>query len=108
MPVIPKAPADCDRIGKIFTQHSSGRPAIEHPCVDSIRAVRIDSSANGIAIQAAARLLHHLSIIFRDQSPPSNPGGLVNQVDSKLLRKIKAKKIAQGHKEDDYEPTMTL
>lgn len=69
---------------------------------------RIDSSANGIAIQAAARLLHHLSIIFRDQSPPSNPGGLVNQVDSKLLRKIKAKKIAQGHKEDDYEPTMTL
>lgn len=69
---------------------------------------RIDSSANGIAIQAAARLLHHLSIIFRDQSPPSNPGGLVNQVDSKLLRKIKAKKIAQGHKEDDYELTMTL
>lgn len=69
---------------------------------------RIDSSANGIAIQAAARLLHHLSIIFRDQSPPSNPGGLVNQVDSKLLRKIKAKKIAQGHKADDHEPTMTL
>ena len=69
---------------------------------------RIDSSANGIAIQAAARLLHHLSIIFRDQSPPSNPGGLINQVDSKLLRKIKAKKIAQGHKADDHEPTMTL
>lgn len=70
--------------------------------------VRMDSSANGIPIQAATRLLHHLSNIFRDQTPPANPGGLVNRVDSKLLRKIKAKKIAQGHKADDHEPTITL
>lgn len=29
-------------------------------------------------------------------------------VDRKLLRKIKAKKIAQGHKADDHEPEMQL
>lgn len=69
---------------------------------------RMDSSANGIPIQPATRLLHQLSLIFRTQSPPPKPGGLINRADSKLLRKIKAKKIAQGHKADDHEPTMTL
>ena len=69
---------------------------------------RMDSSANGIPIQSATRLLHQLSLIFRTQSPPPKPGGLINRADSKLLRKIKAKKIAQGHKADDHEPTMTL
>lgn len=68
---------------------------------------RMDSSANGIPIQPATRLLRQLSLIFRTQSPPK-PGGLINRADSKLLRKIKAKKIAQGHKADDHEPTMTL
>ena len=69
---------------------------------------RMDSSANGIPIQPATRLLRQLSLIFRTQSPPPKPGGLINRADSKLLRKIKAKKIAQGHKADDHEPTMTL
>ena len=68
---------------------------------------RMDSSTNGIPIQPATRLLRQLSLIFRTQSPPK-PGGLINRADSKLLRKIKAKKIAQGHKADDHEPTMTL
>jgi len=51
---------------------------------------------------SATRLLHHLSQIFRDNSlPPAAPVG--QQVDRKLRRKIQKKKIAMGHKPDDYE-----
>ena len=35
-------------------------------------------------------------------------GGIRVAVDRKLLRKIKAKKVAQGHKADDHEPEMQL
>lgn len=60
-------------------------------------------------LQTATRLLHHLGNIFRDQSPPpSGSGGIHIAVDKKLLRKIREKKMAQGHKADDHEPTMTL
>ena len=51
---------------------------------------------------SATRLLHHLSQIFRDNSvPPAAPVG--QQVDRKLRRKIREKKIAMGHKPDDHE-----
>jgi hypothetical protein len=47
-------------------------------------------------ILAATRLLHHLSRIFRDeQKRLSNGPGM--QTDSKLRRRIREKKIAQGH-----------
>ena len=60
-------------------------------------------------LQAATRLLRHLGNIFRDQAPPpSSSGGMHIAVDKKLLRKIREKKMAQGHKADDHEPTMTL
>lgn len=53
---------------------------------------------------SATRLLHHLSQIFRDNSvPPAAPVG--QQVDRKLRRKIREKKIAMGHKPDDHEET---
>ena len=47
------------------------------------------------------RLLHHMSRIFQKRSLPQSGTGL--QVDSKLRQKIKEKKIAMGHKEDDHE-----
>ena len=50
---------------------------------------------------AATRLLYHMSRIFEDHSLPRFSTGL--QVDSKLRRKIQAKKIAMGHKPDDHE-----
>lgn len=51
---------------------------------------------------AVITLLHSLANIFREQSQfPTS--GIVVAVDRKLLRKIKAKKIAQGHKADDHE-----
>ena len=56
---------------------------------------------------AVISLFHHLANIFREQSQPSSSGIQV-AVDRKLLRKIKAKKIAQGHKADDHEPKIGL
>lgn len=50
---------------------------------------------------AVTNLLYHMSRIFEDHSLPRSSTGL--QVDSKLRRKIQAKKIAMGHKPDDHE-----
>lgn len=51
---------------------------------------------------SVTRLLHHMSEIFQDNSvPPQAPVG--QQVDRKLRIKIREKKIAMGHKADDYE-----
>jgi TPR repeat protein len=50
---------------------------------------------------AATRLLHHMSRVFQDNTPARRGGKY--QLDKKLLRKLKQKKIAQGHKEDDHE-----
>ncbi len=50
---------------------------------------------------AVTQLLYHMSRIFQDHSLPRSSTGL--QVDSKLRRKIQAKKIAMGHKPDDHE-----
>lgn len=60
-------------------------------------------------VQSAARLLHHLAGIFREQSQPPHPRGLRLTVDKKLWRKIRERKIAMGHKPDDHEePTITM
>ena len=56
------------------------------------------------------RLLHHVSIIFWETLPPPNPAG--GHVESKLMRRIREKKIAMGHKADDHEeyqgPSMSM
>ena len=52
-------------------------------------------------ILAVTHLLYHMSRIFENHSLPRSSTGL--QVDSKLRRKIQAKKIAMGHKPDDHE-----
>jgi len=50
--------------------------------------------------QCAARLLHHLSRVFQEQMPRP---ALRVEVDQKLRRRIREKKIAMGHKADDHE-----
>jgi hypothetical protein len=57
-------------------------------------------------ILAATRLLHHLSRIFRHEQKRLS-GGPGIQVESKLRRRIREKKIAQGHAPDDYELRQT-
>ena len=59
---------------------------------------------------AVTRLLYHMSRTFHDNSlPKARPCGI--QIDRKRLRKLREKKIAQGHKPDDHEeqqPEMTM
>jgi hypothetical protein len=50
---------------------------------------------------SAIRLLHHMSQIFQENPLPSNPAG--QPVESKLMRRIREKKIAAAHKPDDHE-----
>ena len=56
------------------------------------------------------KLLHHMSNIFWETLPPPNPAG--GHVESKLMRRIREKKIAMGHKADDHEdyqgPSMSM
>jgi len=47
------------------------------------------------------RLLYHMSNIFWEAQPTAVPPG--GHVDSKLMRRIREKKIAMGHKPDDHE-----
>ncbi len=55
---------------------------------------------------AVTHLLYHMSRIFEDRPLPQTSAGL--HVDSKLRRKIQAKKIAMGHKPDDHEEEQNL
>ena len=56
------------------------------------------------------RLLHHMSNIFWETLPPPNPAG--GHVESKLMGRIREKKIAMGYKADDHEeyqgPSMSM
>lgn len=55
---------------------------------------------------SATRLLHHMSRICQDQVPaPAVPGGI--RIDRKRLAQLREKKIAMGHKPDDYEEMQT-
>ncbi|BAE86327.1 MobP3 family relaxase [Desulfitobacterium hafniense] len=62
----------------------------------------LDSFSDPSLFQAATRLLHHLSRILQELQRKL-PGGRNLQADSKLRRKLRQKKIAQGHAQDDHE-----
>ena len=53
-------------------------------------------------MKSAASLLYQVGRIFEDQRPRPATGPRV-EVDRKLKRKIREKKIAMGHKPDDHE-----
>ena len=51
---------------------------------------------------SATRLLHHMSSIFRDNTPrPAASAGI--QIDHKRLQRLQEKKMALGHKWNDHE-----
>ena len=62
---------------------------------------RLDNNQSPAVLLSATRLLHHMSRVFQETPPPSNP--VTSHVDSKLMQKIREKKIAAGHKPDDHE-----
>ena len=62
---------------------------------------RLDENQSPAVLLSATRLLHHMSRVFQETPPPSNP--VKSHVDSKLMQRIREKKIAAGHKPDDHE-----
>jgi len=56
----------------------------------------------GLIVRSTTSLLYQVGRIFEDQRPRPATGPRV-EVDSKLKRKIREKKIAMGHKPDDHE-----
>ena len=51
---------------------------------------------------STTRLLHHMGNIFRDNAPTASTSSGPH-IDRKRLQKLRAKKIALGHKPDDHE-----
>ena len=54
----------------------------------------------------ATRLMHHLENAIEENMDGGKKGGNRQRMDRKLARKIRQKKIAQGHAEDDREQEM--
>ena len=53
-------------------------------------------------LNSTIRLFHQMGQIFRENAaPPSNPMGI--RIDSKRRKKLMQKRLAMGHKQDDYE-----
>ena len=50
---------------------------------------------------ASTRLLYHMGDIFRDNAPAPAANGI--QIDHKRLQRLRAKKMAMGHKWNDHE-----
>ena len=67
----------------------------------------MDKFHNPSVCLVASRMLHHMSKIFEDNIPFRSSGAGL-KIDSKLMRKLREKKVAQGHKRDDYEQNMTF
>ena len=65
---------------------------------------RNDEHSSALLFNSVTRLLYHMSRIFQEQQPPASP---VYHTDRKLLRKLREKKIAHGHKPDDHAPKLS-
>ena len=107
--------------GDTFAQYALGRLYLRGEGVPQDRAEAVhwfttsaeqgneyaQHALDNIRISSATRLLHALGELFLEQLPPPRGQGLVAGVDRKLLRKIREKKIAMGHKADDHVPQQT-
>jgi len=67
----------------------------------------MDKFHNPSVSLAVSKMFHHMSKTFED-NVPLRSSGVGIKVDSKLMRKLKEKKMAQGHKKDDHEQSIEL
>ena len=67
----------------------------------------IEKTCNSSVSLTVLKMFHHMSKIFED-NVPLRSSGIGTKVDSKLLRKLREKKISQGHKRDDHEQDIEL
>ena len=80
---------------------ASANPTLadENTSSSTSHSVRLPSE---YLLNSTVRLFHQMGRIFRDNAaPPSNPMGI--RVDSKRRKKLMQKRLAMGHKQDDYE-----
>lgn len=63
---------------------------------------RINEYRNPSVLLAATRLMHRLENLFRENYHKTT-GGAAFRIDRKRLRKLREKKVAQGHASDDHE-----
>lgn len=66
----------------------------------------LDSFQDPSVFLSATRLLHQLTKIFQEEE--RREGARRISMDRKMRRKIREKKVAQGHKGDDHEPQELL
>lgn len=66
----------------------------------------LDSFGNPSVFLSATRLLHQLTRMFQEEERRASTGDM--KVDRKMRRRIREKKVAQGHKEDDHAPQEIL
>ena len=82
-------------------QHVGLTPAADRtPSAPSVSCP--PSSGLSAALSCSTRLLRHMADLFREQEPRL-PVGTIRFTDRKLLRKLREKKIAMGHRPDDHE-----
>lgn len=67
----------------------------------------MDRFQNPSVSLTVSRMLHHMSRIFEDNVPLKSSGVGI-KIDSKLMRKLREKKMAQGHKKNEQEQNIEL
>ena len=68
----------------------------------------LDSFRDPDLILAATRLMHHLSRIFQEDYRKASGGSGMGHIDRRRRRKLQEKRMAQGHRKDDYEPQQSM
>lgn len=108
-------------LGKLFLYGQPGMPRDKEKAVLFLEASaaqgniyaqflleNLDSFRDPDLILAATRLMHHLSRIFQEDYRKASGGSGMGHIDRRRRRKLQEKRMAQGHRKDDYEPQQSM
>lgn len=108
-------------LGKLFLYGQPGMPRDKEKAVLFLEASaaqgniyaqflleNLDSFRDPDLILAATRLMHHLSRIFQEDYRKASGGFGMGHIDRRRRRKLQEKRMAQGHRKDDYEPQQSM
>lgn len=85
-------------LGRFWLQQSATQG---NACAQQVLA-HSDTPEQIPVLLSTLRLFHHMSRIFRDQALPRDSHKLI-QMDAKRRQELQEKRLAAGHKIDDYE-----
>ena len=108
-------------LGKLFLYGRTGMSSDKEKAVPLLEASaaqgnvyaqflleNLDSFRDPDLILAATRLMHHLSRIFQEDYRKASGGSGMGHIDRRRRRKLQEKRMAQGHRKDDYEPQQSM